>query len=262
MNAMISKQMLAASFGRAANTYDAHAGLQRHAVDRLMEGADSSRQVRRILDIGSGTGYCSQRLRERFPEAELVNLDIALAMLRHARRHPLLEDAACICADAERLPFQAGSFDLLFSSLAIQWCEDYPLLFAELRRVLRPGGQCLLGTLTRDTLQELRSAWASVDDKVHVNRFAETGQLLACLTADERRSLVVAQETRVDHYTCVTDLGRELKSLGAHNMNAGQAKGLTGKHKFQRLQTAFLEAGKPGQGRGVTWDLLYLDYRV
>lgn len=261
MNAIISKQAVATSFNRAANTYDAHADLQRYAVESLVERIDPALPVKRILDIGSGTGYCSQRLGERFPDAELVNLDIAMGMLQHARRQPLLENNAYICADAERLPFQEGSFDLVFSSLAIQWCGDYPDLFADIRRVARPGAQCLLSTLTRDTLQELRSAWARVDDYTHVNHFAEVGQLLACLTNSERASLSVAQETRLRRYASVTELSRELKSIGAHNMNTEQARGLTGKNKFQRLQNSFLDGSKPGRGQGVTWDLLYLDYR-
>src|SRR5690606_24079443 len=129
-------------------------------------------------------------------------------------------NSAYICADAEHLPFLENSFDLVFSSLAIQWCEDYPQLFAELRRVLQPGGQCLLSTLLQDTLQELRSAWARVDSRVHVNQFAGLGQLLACLTQHERSTLGMAQETRLQYYHTVRQLSSELKSLGAHNMNA------------------------------------------
>src|SRR5690606_13347117 len=106
----------------------------------------------------------------RLPSAEILGLDLAEGMLRFAR----LERPGrshWLCGDAEALPLASASVDLVYSNLSIQWCENLPLLLAELRRVLRAGGKLVLTTMGPRTLRELKSAWQEVDGYVHVNRF-------------------------------------------------------------------------------------------
>src|SRR5690606_1980579 len=143
-----------------------------------------------------------------------------------------------VCGDAEALPFADASFDLVVSSLAIQWCEDLDALFAELRRVARPGARCLLSTFGPHTLRELREAWASVDGHVHVNRFHGRAEIAAALHA-HGLSADIEEEERVLHYDDFAALGRELKAIGASNRNARQPPGLTGRRRMQRLRENF-----------------------
>ena len=260
MNTAISKKLIAASFSRAAERYDDFADLQRHAVDQLLGRIDRRKAVTRILDIGSGTGYCSGRLREAFPDAELVNMDIAPGMLRFSKRHGSHEKDSWVCADAEHLPFADDSFDLMFSSLAIQWCSDYHRLFADVARVTVPRAQCLFTTFGDATLQELRQAWARVDGGVHVNAFMGAHSFSEILRCFPLKKLSIEQEKIVRHYDSVAALGRELKAIGANNMNPGQPPGLTGRAKLKRLEQAFMEQADPVEGRGVTWELLCLDF--
>ena len=88
--------------------------------------------------------------------------------------------ASCdwLVADAEALPLVNDSVDLVFSSLALQWCYRPDHLFAELARVLKPGGICVFTSLGPDTLRELRAAWAAVDAHQHVNAFLPAGELV------------------------------------------------------------------------------------
>ena len=92
-----------------------------------------------ILDVGAGTGYCTARLAEQFPEAGLFALDIAEGMLRKLHGRPGLRGKVLrVCGDGESLPLRDSSVDLVFSNLALQWCVDLPAALAEFRRVLRP----------------------------------------------------------------------------------------------------------------------------
>ncbi|MGV0879956.1 methyltransferase domain-containing protein, partial [Martelella sp. FLE1502] len=59
----------------------------------------------------------------------------------------------------------------IFSSLALQWCEDFASVLGEARRALRPGGTFAFSSLCVGTLQELRDSWQVVDGFTHVNRF-------------------------------------------------------------------------------------------
>ena len=122
--ALPDKRQVAASFSRAAATYDAVAELQRGVGDSLLARLPAELAVRRWLDLGCGTGHFSRALARRFAEAEGLAVDIAEGMLRHAREHGGAQHF--IGGDAERLPLRGECCDLLFSSLAIQWCADLP----------------------------------------------------------------------------------------------------------------------------------------
>ncbi|MHB8678230.1 MAG: methyltransferase domain-containing protein, partial [Rudaea sp.] len=148
------------AFGRAAKTYTRNAALQRKIEARLIERLEyfSDRPLR-VLDVGCGPGHGSALLRKRFRSAQVIALDLALPMLQRVRpgwRRPL----ARVCADASALPLPDASIDVLFSNLCIQWIGELPVLFAEFRRVLRPGGYLAFSTFGPDTLHELRAAWA------------------------------------------------------------------------------------------------------
>lgn len=83
------------------------------------------------LDVGTGTGSAAIEVARRFPGARVVGVDVAEAMVETARRKaPSLRFEV---ADAARLPFPDGSFDLVTHANAIPF-------FDELARVLRPGG--------------------------------------------------------------------------------------------------------------------------
>ncbi len=91
---------------------------------------------KRVLDLGTGTGRAAFILANRYPDAEVVGADLAAAMLAEARDRtpPELADRVRFEeADAERLPYPPGSFDLVTLANMIPF-------FDELERVTAPGG--------------------------------------------------------------------------------------------------------------------------
>jgi malonyl-CoA O-methyltransferase len=254
--ALLNKHCIADSFSRAAQTYDAAAELQRQIGHQLLESLPDTRPDR-VLDLGSGTGYFTPLLRQRFASSQLVSLDLAQGMLAYARQHRPDSHAAWVCGDAEALPLASDSLDLIFSSLAIQWCERPDRLFAEIARVLRPGGRFVVATLGPDTLHELRDAWAQVDGDMHVNRFLAREPLLASVPV-ELQLRAFSTENRVLRYTQLRQLTSELKGIGAHNMNQGQPTGLTGKARVQGFRAAY-EQHRDAQGLlPATYQVYYL----
>ena len=69
-------------------------------------------------------------------------------------------------ADAEQLPLRDASVDLVYSNVALQWCNDLEGVFREINRVLRPGGLLMFTTFGPDTLSELRVSWAAADSGI------------------------------------------------------------------------------------------------
>lgn len=252
------KRRVAQAFSRAAESYDSVAQLQRDIADRLMHWLPQ--QVNgNLLDLGCGTGYAAPYLRQRYQQAPLLHLDLAHGMLTFAREQRPVSNALYLCGDAEHLPLADACVDMIWSSLAIQWCEQPGHLLAELSRVLRPGGRCLLATLGPATLHELKRAWAAVDDDVHVNSFISLEQLLVHNTGLE----VVRCETehRVLRYDRLQSLMHELKTLGAHNVNSRRDKGLSSRQRLIQLLNAYEQQRQPDGCLPATYEIYYLELR-
>ncbi len=253
-SALPDKRRVAASFSRAAASYDAVAELQRRVGNTLIEHLPEDLQPARWLDLGSGTGYFSRRLAQRFAQCEGVALDIAEGMLRHAA--PQGGAASFVAGDAENLPLRSASVDLVFSSLALQWCENFAAVLAEAERVLRPGGVFAFSSLCSGTLQELRDSWQAVDGFAHVNRFRtiETYQNLCVGSGLKLTSIEV--QPQVLHFVELRQLTHELKALGAHNLNPGRPEGLTGPARIRALIEAYEQLRTPS-GLPATYQVVY-----
>lgn len=237
------KRRVAASFSRAAASYDAVAELQRAVGQSLIERLPEDLQPARWLDLGCGTGYFSRRLAQGFPQGEGVALDIAEGMLRHAR--PQGGAGAFVAGDAECLPLRDGCIDLVFSSLALQWCENFAAVLQETARVLRPGGVFAFSSLCSGTLQELRDSWQTVDGFAHVNRF-RAFEMYQQFCADSGLGLMKLEvRPEVLHFAELRQLTHELKALGAHNLNPGRPGGLTGPARIRALIAAYEQFRTP-----------------
>lgn len=239
------KRLMRQSFDRAACRYDAAAVLQREIGQRLLERLDYIRlKPQRILDVGAGTGLCRSGLQQRYPKAQIVSLDIAMAMLQQARRKLSLwrrvwRRDQFVGGDAEHLPFASDSFDLLFSNLAVQWCEDLPVALAEFRRVLKPGGMLLFTTFGPATLRELHTCWAQVDTYTHVNAFIDMHDIGDLLLQKRFAEPVMDMEMLTLTYQEVTTIMRDLKDIGAHNVTRARPRGLTGKTHLKGVIEAY-----------------------
>ncbi|WP_424185856.1 class I SAM-dependent methyltransferase [Actinokineospora sp. G85] len=96
---------------------------------------------RDVLEVGCGSASCARWLRER--GANVVGIDLSAGMLRYGRAANTATgiDVPLVRGNAERLPFRAGSFDLACSAFgAVPFVADVAGTFAEVARVLRPGG--------------------------------------------------------------------------------------------------------------------------
>jgi malonyl-CoA O-methyltransferase len=253
----LDKKQVARSFSRAASTYDSVAELQRRVGQQLQAYLpDGSASV--VLDLGCGTGFFSEPLSQHCSASTLIGLDLAEGMVKFASDHHRGNTAAWLCGDAESLPLADNTVDIVFSSLAIQWCEDNDTLFSEIARVLKPGGSFVVSTLGPNTLHELRKAWRSADNCVHVNQFVDKAVLLnsaqkaglvgAGDSVNSRCSATLEEETITLEYDTLKNLTRELKSLGAHNVNSGRPSGLMGKQRLRAFMQGY-ENQRNEQGR-------------
>src|SRR5947209_13421234 len=133
----------------AAGDYDrkwgiSYGGAGRSLVVAKLEKALGRRQPRfgRALEIGAGTGYFTLNLLRAGVIADAVATDISQGMLDElsASAQRLGVDVETRRCEAAALPFEDGSFDLVFGHAVLHHLPDLDAAFAEFRRVLRPGG--------------------------------------------------------------------------------------------------------------------------
>lgn len=103
-----------------------------------LEGCAESAQPR-VADIGCGKGRFARIVKERWPAAHVVAVDLAEAMLTHVPAN--LERVA---ASMTALPLAAGSVDAAYATESLEHAVDIPAAVAELARIVKPGGRIVI----------------------------------------------------------------------------------------------------------------------
>jgi malonyl-CoA O-methyltransferase len=237
------------SFDRASSTYDAAAVLQTAVRGQLLERLEYVKlKPEVVLDAGCGTGHATRALKRRFRSAHVIAFDLAPGMLRAAAAQSgLFNRFSRVCGDATRLPFANGSVDLIFSSLMLQWCNDLDAAFAEFRRILKPHGLLTFTTFGPNTLKELRAAWQAADDRTHVNRFIDMHDIGDAMSRAGLAEPVLDVERFTLTYDDALTLMKDLKAIGAHNVTAGRAHGLTGRRRLEAMSAAYEQFRRDGK---------------
>jgi malonyl-CoA O-methyltransferase len=260
----IDKRQARLAFERAAATYDQAAVLQREVGTRMLSRLDYIKFTpNAILDAGSGTGHGSRELKKRYPQAMVLALDIALTMLKRSRRRnpwhwlPFLpQPVSHVCADMEQLPLKSLSAGMVWCNLALQWADQPQRAFAEMLRVLQPGGLLMFSTFGPDTLTELRQAYAGTDSYNHVHRFIDMHDLGDTLLQAGFSAPVMDMERITLTYINVISLMRDLKAIGAHNVSKGRRHGLAGQSLLQAV-TANYERFRREERLPATFEVVY-----
>jgi tRNA (cmo5U34)-methyltransferase len=197
----------------AAQTFSAHAAEYTALRRRLVPGYDAfydaavaglalvDGEVRRVLDLGAGTGLLSARVRAAFPDARLELLDGSELMLREARER-LGTSVAAVHVQDMAAPLPDGPFDAIVSALAIHHLEDAGKrqLMRRVHDALRPGGAFINAEQVSAPAPELSA--------VYERRWEDDCRVLGA-TTDE----LAAARDRMRHDRC-SDVDSQLRWLG------------------------------------------------
>lgn len=231
MTSAVNKRAVAAAFGRAAQCYDRFAELQRISGERLLAHL-GERDAGRVLDAGCGTGAFSRYWQAQ--GSDVTALDLSGDMLAEARRQQAAH--RYVQGDIEALPLADGGFDLTWSNLVVQWCEDLAQGLRELRRVTKPGGRIAFSTLSEGSLPELHQAWRAVDDRPHANRFLSAQ---AVARACDGLCVALYQQTVTLDFPDALSAMRSLKGIGATHLHEGRRNRVLTRRELQQLTLAW-----------------------
>ena len=246
--------------------------LRREIAARMHERLQLVRLVpRRVLDAGCGAGADLALLHKQFPAAQIVGVDAAPAMLAAAgtraaspgslnrmlsRLLPAKTGIDLACADFANLPLGPNSVDLVWSNLALPWHPQPDLVFAEWRRVLGMDGLLMFSSFGPDTLRELRTALAVLDDAQHVLPFVDMHDFGDQLVAAGFSTPVMDMETITVTYDSAQALLADARALGGNPL-ATRRRALVGRAGWARVLAA-LEQGRRADGKlALSFEVIY-----
>ena len=244
------------SFDRAARSFDSASVVHDECRERLLERLDFVRLAPSVVvDAGCATGRGAAALAARYPQAKILALDSSLPMLEAARRAaPPNASVRFVAGDAENLPLGNGHTGLIFANMLLPWVRPQNF-FPEAARALSEGGLLLFATLGPDSLEQVRRAWASVDENVHVHAFFDMHDLGDLAMASGLAEPVVDVDRIAVTYRDVNSMIRDLRACGATNVAGGRRRGLTGRRAWERFAEALV--GKQRGGRlAITFELI------
>lgn len=247
------------AFNQNATNYEKAALVQYEIGERLFERLSYLKIAPRyVLDLGCGTGIFTKRLKGKYPDAQIIGLDLACDMLRESRKkHRFWNKWPLINADMRALPFADGLFDLIFANQVIHWSDPLSVVFRELNRVMNPGGCLMFSTLGPDTFRELTGAWSAVDNYAHANHFPDMHDVGDCLMAERFLDPVVDMESLTVHYRDLAKLVSSLKAQGVRNINPSRNPGLTGRRIWQAFETSYQNYCTPEGKYPLTYEVVY-----
>jgi len=252
-------------FSRVAANYD-QADFFAREVDRRMQERLNYVKVepKRILDLGCSRGGSFAGLATRYPDAQLIGLDIAPAMLQvdHATRPSWQRwlglgrqnEAQRLAGDAANLPLKSQSIAIVWSNLLLHWLDDPLPALAEAHRVLEVGGLLMFSTLGPDSLKELRSAFS--DGYAHTQRFIDMHDLGDMLVACGFADPVMDMEVLTLTYDGFDEMLGELGAAGSGCAMKARRHGLTGRQAWVQARDTYERLRSNGK-LPATFEIVY-----
>ena len=219
---MIKSKLVKKNFSRSPDYYHQNAETQRYVASRLAEiiQQQSRTQAEKIMEIGCGTGFLTEKLLSLFPKAEFTITDTSVTMLQFCKNQTrivcsqnkiaaefILNDITKSCPD--------GKFDLIVSSLAFQWIDDLAATLQKIHDHLSVNGMAIFSTLSQGTFSSVKKVFNDLDiqfpgQKLYSSREIES----ACRNF---LKVEITDESRIEEFNSILDFLHHIQGTGAGN---------------------------------------------
>lgn len=206
---MIKKELVQKNFNKSSNSYDSFAHVQKHMAKKLINFVPKSESVKKILEIGSGTGIFTDELIEKFPNAEITLLDISEEMLSTCKKK-FGNRVTYILGDAENYVFEE-KYDLIVSNATFQWFNNLEESTKKLKKSLECNGELYFSIFSNGTYHELNDSFAKVSsDFKYSQNFADIEILREIGT-------VIDSENYIEEFNDLLSFLKAVKAIGAQS---------------------------------------------
>ena len=232
-------------------------------LDRVADDlADRLGAVLRRFDLALDLGTPGEAVRAALTRLGSVATIVAADAMpaAGAKRVPPL-----VAADEEALPFRDASLDLVVSALALQFVNDLPGVFVQVRRALKPDGLFLAALIGGDTLTELRQSFAAAESEIEggvsprVAPFADLRDLGALLQRAGFALPVTDTDRVIVRYDSAFGLMRDLRRMGATNALLDRRRTPLKRATLMRMAEIYAQRFADSDGRlRATFEIVWL----
>jgi SAM-dependent methyltransferase len=253
---IFDRKLLRARRARARALGPATFLLERAAADLAERLAAVLRRFPLALDLGTP----GDAVRTALSAFDSVGAIVAANTDRDGIHAPLL-----VAADEEALPFREGAFDLVVSALSLQFVNDLPGAFIQIRRALRPDGLFLAVLMGGETLTELRQSFAAAESEIEgglsprVAPFADLRDLGGLLQRAGFALPVTDSDRITARYDSAFDLMHDLRRMGTTNALVVRRRTPLKRTTLLRMAEIYAQRFADADGRvRATFELLWL----
>ncbi|KAF3766090.1 S-adenosyl-L-methionine-dependent methyltransferase, partial [Cryphonectria parasitica EP155] len=244
---------------------------------------DIKRHFPRVLDLGANTCNIARALVRENPDpdparpispplstriTELVAADASHAQLYRDAGQPFNDTLSItrhVLDDEESLPFEAGSFDLVLSSLSLHWVNDLPGMLAQINNILRPDCPFMGAMLGGDTLFELRTSLQLAEQErrggisPRVSPLADVRDCGGLLQKAGFKMLTVDVDDIIVDYPNTFELMKDLQLMGESNAVLGREMGPIPRDVLLANEAIYRELhGNPDGTIPATFRIIYM----
>jgi SAM-dependent methyltransferase len=255
---IFDRQLLRARRRRAAALGPATFLIDRVAQDLAERLSPVLRRFALAVDLGTATDAVARTLAATEAVDRVISVGAAAGRSGEA-------GAPDVVADEEALPFADGSLDLVVSALALQFVNDLPGTFVQIRRALKPDGLFLAALIGGDTLTELRQSFAAAEAEVeggvspHVAPFVDLRDMGALLQRAGFALPVTDVDRLVVRYGSPFALMEDLRRMGAANALVERRRAPLRRATLGRMAEIYAERfADPDRRIRATFEILWL----
>ena len=246
------KNKIHRNFNKAAIGYNDNALLQKTIAKKLVDlSFNYLSSAKTILDLGAGTGFIAENI---FPflnnNAKFFQLDIAYEMLKLSLSTQ--KNIFNINGDIENLPFKNQNFDLVISSMTLQWINNLENIFPQIIQLLKKDGVLAFALPVEDSLNELKQSCKAVNINLSINDFPKIDLI-------KKKFILVKTEKIILYYNDLYQLLKSIKSIGG-GYNFANKSNLT-KRDFERINNFYLKNFSLNSKIFCSWNISYVFYK-
>jgi len=252
---VINKKNVQHNFNNKATIYNDCALIQKTAAKKLCDLAkDYINDDVTILDLGSGTSFIAKNLLLFQKNLKIFEVDFAKKMLDHWQDRP--KNVTPILADIENLPFKNNeTFDIIFSSFALQWIDNFEQLFTNLYSLLKQNGLIIFCLPTEKTFAEIRDANKKSGCNFSIRNLANQASIRQSLLDIGFKENFFISEIVNQKYQNAAESLKEFKKIGTNYSE--NSKTIITKKNLQKFNLFFSQ----NSNNIASWHLCYLIFK-